>query len=239
MNIQGNMKYRFLILVFLLLISNRSILSQNKFAIGFNSMPAITYSYSPSDLPSPKSNFGYSFGINGAYFIQQNLFIEVGINYQSKKLLFGKNIIDTRKALIDVNGNGIFDGEDRIDFSRVVPTDFSNRYSSINLPITINYRTSKVYTTSFIGSFGIALNYIYNIEKISESDRFGENTEGNKSTSDFTSSISAGLALYQPIAENLLIIFGPRYFFDFYTSQKDLEAKFHTFGLEIKLYYLL
>ena len=234
-----NIKYRSLILLVFLIIPNRNLLSQDKFAIGFNSTPAITYSYSPSDLPSPKSNFGYSFGINGAYFIKQNLFIEAGINYQNKKLLFGKNIVDTRKAFIDVNGNGIFDGEDRIDFSRVVPTDFSNKYSGINLPITINYRTSKVYTTSFIGSFGIALNYIYNIEKISESDRFGENTEGNKSTSDFTSSISAGLALYQPIAENLLIIFGPRYFFDFYTSQKDLKAKFHTLGLEIKLYYLL
>ncbi len=62
--------------------------------------------------------------------------------------------MDTRKAWIDVNGNGIVDAEDRFDYSRLVPTDFSNKYSSISLPITINYKTSTKNTTSFIGSFG-------------------------------------------------------------------------------------
>ncbi|QQS36068.1 MAG: outer membrane beta-barrel protein [Ignavibacteriales bacterium] len=233
------MKYRLLILMVFLIIANQSIISQNEFAVGVNGIPAITYSYSPSDLPSPKSNFGYSFGINGAFFIQPNLFIETGLNYQNQELLYAKDILDTRKAWIDVNGNGIVDGEDRLDYSRVVPTDFSNKYSSISLPISINYRTSKINTTSFIGSFGVNLNYIYNIEGISESNQFGENFEGDKSIDDFSLSISIGVALFQPLTENISLIAGPKYFFDFYTSPKDLEAKFHTFGLEIKLNYSL
>ncbi len=233
------MKYRFLIFSFFLIISNQNTFSQNNFAIGINAMPAITYSYSPSDLPSPKSYFGYSFGINGVYFVEQNLFLEIGLSYQNKKLLYAKDILDTRKAWIDVNGNGILDTDDRLDYSRIVPTDYLNKYSSISLPITINYRTSKINTTGFIGSLGANLNYIYNIEEISKSNKFGESTEGNKSTSDFTSSISVGLALYQPITKNIFIISGPKYFFDFYTSQKDLKAKFHMFVLEIKLFYML
>ena len=234
-----SMKYRFLIFAVFIIIFNQNIISQSNFAVGINGIPAITYSYSPTDLPSPKSNFGYSFGINGVYFIQPNLFIETGLNYQNKKLLYAKDILDTRKAWIDVNGNGIFDADDRLDYSRIVPTDFSNKYSSISLPIMINYRTSKNNTTSFVGSFGVNLNYIYNIEGISKSNKFGENSEGDKSTDDFTSSISIGVALFQPLTKNIFLIAGPKYFFDFYTSQKDLEAKFHTFGLEIKLYYLL
>ena len=202
------MKYRLLILAVLLSISNQSILSQNKFAVGFNSIPAITYSYSPSELPSPKNNFGYSFGISGAYFFQSNLFVETGLNYQNKELLYAKDILDTRKAWIDLNGNGIIDAEDRLDYSRVVPTNYSNKYSSISLPILINYKTSKNYTTSFIGSFGININYIYNIEVISESNRFGENTEGTKSINDFTSSIAIGLALFQPITKKYIFNLG-------------------------------
>ncbi len=233
------MKHRLIILAAFLIIFNQSIISQNNFAVGINGIPAITYSYSPSDLPSPKSNFGYLLGINGAFFIQPNLFIETGLNYQKQELLHAKDILDTRKVWIDVNENGIVDIEDRLDYSRIVPTDFSNKYSSIILPITINYRTSKINTTSFIGSFGVSLNYIYNIEGISNSNQFGENSEGEKSTDDFTSSISISVALYQPLAKNISLIAGPKYFFDFYTSQKDLEAKFHMFGLEIKLYYLL
>lgn len=233
------MKYKFLIIIISLNLINQDIFPQNKFAVGINGIPALTYSYSPSDLPSPKSNFGYSFGVNGNYYIQPNQFVETGLNYQTKNLLYAKDIMDTRKAWIDVNGNGIFDGEDRLDYSRVVPTDFSNKYSSISLPITINYRTSKINTTSFIGSFGVNLNYIYNIEEISKSNQFGENSEGDKSTDYFTSSISIGVALFQPLTKNIFLIAGPKYFFDFYTSQKDLEAKFHTFGLELKLNYLL
>ena len=233
------MKYKFLIIIVSLIFVNQNILSQNNFAFGINSIPAITYSYSPSDLPSPKNNFGYSFGITGIYFIQPNLIIETGLNYQIKKLLYAKDILDTRKAWIDVNGNGIVDAEDRFDYSRLVPTDFSNKYSSISLPITINYKTSTKNTTSFIGSFGVNFNYIYNIEGISKSKQFGENSEGNKSTDDFSSSISIGVALFQPLTKNIFLTVGPKYFFDFYTNQKDLEAKFHTLGLEIKLYYLL
>ena len=64
------MKYRFLIIAVFLIISCQNVFSQNDFAIGFNIIPAITYSFSPSYLPSPKDNFGYSFGMNGVYFIE-------------------------------------------------------------------------------------------------------------------------------------------------------------------------
>lgn len=233
------MKYRFLIIAVFLIISCQNVFSQNDFAIGFNIIPAITYSFSPSYLPSPKDNFGYSFGMNGVYFIEPNLFMETGLNYQNKKLLYAKDILDTRKAWIDVNGNGIIDAEDRLDYSCVVPSDYSNKYSSISLPITVNYRTSKIKTTSFIGSFGLSLNYIYNIEEISKSNQYGENTEGNHSTNDFTSSLTIGIALFQPITDYIILITGPKYFYDFYSNQKNFQVKFHTFGLEIKLYYML
>jgi hypothetical protein len=233
------MKYMALIITIILFISIQNIYSQYKIAVGINAIPAITYSFSPADLPSPKNNFGYSFGINSIYVFQPDLFIETGLNYQNKRLLFAKNIIDTRKGWIDVNGNGIFDPGDRLDYSRLVPSDYSYKYSSLNLPIMINYRTSKINITSFVCSFGISLNYIFNIEEISNSAQFGQNSEGNKSSSDFTSSISLGIAIFQPIVDNIFIISGPKYDYDIYSSQKNINAKFHTLGFQLKLFIIL
>jgi hypothetical protein len=108
------------------------------------------------------------------------------------------------------------------------------------MPIKINYRTSKLNTTSLICSFGISLNYILNIEEISKSVQFGQNSEGSRASSDFTSSISLGLAIFQPIADNIFLISGPKYDYDFYSSDKNLSgAKFHTLGFEIKLFLML
>ncbi len=84
------MKYKFLIIIVSLIFVNQNILSQNNFAFGINLIPAITYSYSPSDLPSPKNNFGYSFGITGIYFIQPNLIIETGLNIRLKNFYMRK-----------------------------------------------------------------------------------------------------------------------------------------------------
>ena len=203
------MKYKYLLIIFFLVTINHNIIPQNNIAIGFNATPALTYSYSPSDLPTPKSNFGYSFGLESLYFIQPDLFIETGLTYQNKRVLFAKNVLDTRNAWIDINGNGIIDNVDRIDYSLIVPTDLSFQYSGFSVPITINYRTSKNNTTSLIGSFGICLNYIYNIEALSKSNKFGENPFENISTDDFTSSLSLGLELYYPITNNIFLISGP------------------------------
>lgn len=230
---------RFKVLTILIfIIINYNIFSQGNFAIGFNATPAVTYSYSPSDLPSPKSNFGYSLGINGVYYFNSNLFFETGINYQKKRVLFIKNVLDTRNAWIDVNGDGIFDiAIDRIDYSRITYRNYYMSYSSVALPLLINYRTSDINSTGFVGSLGINFNYIYNIEGISESNTFGELSEGNKSLEDFSSSLSIGIALYQPISSKICFIGGPKYYFDFYSGIENFNPKFHTVALELKLLY--
>ena len=228
-----------LFIITVLFISNHNIFSQNNFAIGLNATPTITYSYSPSDLPSPKSNFGYSFGMNVMYYFNSNLFLETGLNYQKKRVLFIKNVPDYRYTWIDVKGNGVFDLEDRLDLSRIIYLDYYMQYSSISLPLLINYRTSQNNITSIVGSFGINLNYIFDIEGISYSDELGESSEGSKSLKDFSSSLMVGVALYQPINSGLFLIIGPKYYFDFYSNIENYNPKFHTLALEIKVLHNL
>jgi len=233
------MKYRALIILAFLVFSNPYNYPQNKIAIGLNVVPAITYSFSTEDLPSPKSYFGYSFGVNGVYIFQPDFFLETGLTYQHKRLLYAKDVPYTKRAWIDVNGNGIVDNGDRLDFSLIVPSDLFYDYSSLSLPITINYKTSKNYNTSLICSFGINLNYIFNLEEISRSNKFGQNSEGNIPSSDFTASASWGLALFQPIGYNIFLIFGPKYDYDLFPTKRNTEVQFHTLGFSIKLFLIL
>lgn len=179
------------------------------------------------------------FGVQADYYFQSDLFIEAGLSYQNKRALIAKNVPDTRGVLIDLNGNGILDDNETLNFDNIVYNDISYSYSIISFPITLNYRIEHVNGIGLIASAGVCFNYIYKNTVLEKSDRFGEVEGVRVSINDFTTSAVLGIAIEQPLTSDITVTAGPKYFFDFYNSAKYSNIRFHSIGFEVKAQYKL
>jgi hypothetical protein len=210
--------------------------SQSNIYIGINAAPSLTFpqtSYSILDL-NEEPNF--SIGFSGIIFLNNQIFIKTGINYNRKSFSLG-GVPDTRGAL--VNGDGIviydiYDPSARIDLSRIRLLEITEAFYSISMPVIVNYKFSDE-GASFIASAGFEAAYLYNLKGFITPE--GAEEIWNEKLNQWTSSISAGFGWYQPLAERFLFIVMPKYSYDFYPDWNQMDFNFQTISLSFGCYF--
>jgi hypothetical protein len=224
-------------LVFILFFQFTQIsFSQSNIYIGINAAPSLTFPQTSSSIPDLNEEPNFSIGLSGIVFLNNQIFIKTGINYNRKSFSFG-GIPDTRGALVNGEGGVIYDIYDpaaRIDPSRIRQLEITEAFYSISMPVIVNYKFSDE-GASFFASAGFEAVYLYNLELLAASEGYEE--IWNEKLSQWASSISAGFGWYQPFAERFLLIVMPKYSYDFYPDWNQMDFNFQTVSLSFECYF--
>ena len=202
-------------LVFILFFQVTQIgFSQSNIYIGINAAPLLTFPQTSPSILDLNEEPNFSIGFPGIIFLNNQIFIKTGINYNRKSFSI-EGVPDTRGALVNRDGIVICDICDpsaRIDPSRIRMLEITEEFHSITIPVIMNYKFSDE-GASFIASAGFESAYLYNLKVFAASEGYEE--IWNEKLNQWTSSISAGFGWYQPLAERFLFIVMPKYSYDF------------------------
>ena len=219
-----------LIILSVLFLSIQSGYCQGKIYLGINISPSLSYAVVPGFSSYFEEKSDFSFGINGIYFFDSNLFFKTALIFNQRS--YAINGIPNPTYGLNGNWNIIDIGS--YDDS---PTfDDTETYQSFMLPLMFNYKFSNLNKTSFLIVGGIELGYLFNVKYVyAFSD--GEQKIYNINHKNFIGSFNLGAGLFQPISDNYLLLITPRYSYAFYPNRGDKSLNFHSVYLDIDFYF--
>jgi hypothetical protein len=114
--------------------------------------------------------------------------------------------------------------------------EITEAFHSVTIPVVLNYKFSEEHGGSFFISGGFETGYLFYMKGYINS---GDNDEQIWDTrmDDWAVSITTGFGWYQPLGERFLLIFNPKYAYDFYPDWNQADFKFQTISLSVECYF--
>lgn len=218
------------LLIIILILSVQLAHGQNKIYLGLNISPSVSFPVVRgfSDYLDEKSDI--SFGICGAYFFSRHIFLKFLFTFNQKGFTVN-GIPNTRAAL-----NGTWNIDETRNYEEYPTFNDTETYQSFMLPLTINFKLSKLNKASLLFSGGTELGYLYNVKYIFEFSSGGQETY-QKRYSNFIGGLNLGVGLFQPIGENYLLLIAPKYSYAFYPDLGEKSLNFHSVHLDVEFYF--